>query len=123
VTTLLQGIYFTAAGLSLFASLAVTASMFMAERAPHSVRFWIITVAVSVFFALVGLLLVGIGRHLPAIGLLAQSVSKDTGILLQGRYRRLAFYMVVSGLMLWSLLLLIAYAILSRIDEGFSVFG
>ena len=119
----LRSTYFTAAGLSLFASLMVTASMFMAERAPHSVRFWIITLVVSLFFALVGLLLVGIGRHLPAIGLLAQSATNDTGILLQGRYRRLAFHMLIGGLILWSLLLLIAYAILSRIDEGFAVFG
>jgi hypothetical protein len=115
--------YFSAAAVSLFASLAVTASMLIAERAPQSVQYWTITIAVSLFFIIAGLLLLGIGRHLSALGTLTHSMTDGDGALLKTRWRRLAYYLLLGGMLVLSFLLLATYAILARIDEGFAVFG
>ncbi len=115
--------YFSAAAACLFASLAVTASMLIAERAPQSVQYWMITIAVSLFFVFAGLLLLGIGRHLSALGTLAYSMTNGDGALLKRRWRRLAYYLLLGGVVVLSFLLLVTYAILSRIDQGFAVFG
>ena len=123
MTSLLRITYFTAAAVSLFAALMVTASMFIAERAPQSLQFWIITIVVSLIFALIGFLLLGIGRQLFAIGLLAQSMTNEDGALLRGRWRRLAVHMLSGGMLVLLFLLLVTYAILARIDQGFAVFG
>ena len=122
MTTLLRATYFSAAALSLFAAAMVTVSMLIPERAPQSARFWLITIGVGLFFAVVGLVLLGIGRHLPAIGVLARSTTNE-GALLRSRWRRLAVHMLLGGLLLLPVLLLIAWAILARIDEGFALFG
>jgi len=58
---LIRRTYFLAAAVSLFASLAVTASMLIAGRAPQSVQYWTITIAVSLFFIIAGLLLLDKG--------------------------------------------------------------
>lgn len=120
---LLRIIYFSAAASSLFAALLVTASMFIADRAPQSAQYWHITILVSLVFALIGFLLLGIGRHLFAIGLLAQSMTNDDGALLRSRWRRLAVHVLLGGLLVLLFLLLVTSAILARIDQGFSVFG
>ena len=121
--TLLRLTYFSASGVSLFAGLMVMASMLIAERAPQSARFWIITIVVSVSFAGAGLLLLAIGRHLVAIGVLVESKTNDGDTVLERRWRRLAGHMLAGGLVVLCLLLLVTYAILARIDEGFAVFG
>ncbi len=120
---LLRMTFFSAAAVSLFAALMVTASMFIAERAPHSSQFWIITIVVSLIFALVGFLLLGIGRQLVAIGLLSQSMANDDGARLSSYWRRLAVHMLPGGMLVLLFLLLVTYAILARIDQGFAVFG
>jgi hypothetical protein len=107
--------YFSAAALSLFAASMVAVSMLIPERAPHSARFWSITIGVGVFFALLGLVLLGIGRHLPDIGVLAQSMTNDAGALLRRSYHRLAVHMLLGVLVLLPVLLFVAYAILARI--------
>ncbi len=121
--TLLRITYFSASALSLFAASMVAVSMLMPNRAPHSVQFWIITIGFGLFLAAIGLALLGVGRHLPAIGLLAQSMTNDAGARLRSRWRRLAAHMLLGGLMLVPVLLLIAWAILARIDQGFALFG
>lgn len=57
---LLRATYFSAATLSLFAASMVGVSMLLPERAPQSARFWIITVAVGLFFAMIGLVLLAV---------------------------------------------------------------
>lgn len=120
---LLRVTYYSAAALSLFAASAVTVSMLMPERAPHSAQFWIITIAVGLYFAAIGVVLLGIGRHLPAIGVLAKAMRNDEHAELRARWRRLAFHVLLGGLLLLPVLLLITWAILARIDEGFAIFG
>jgi hypothetical protein len=120
---LLRVTYYSAAALSLFAASAVTVSMLMPERAPHSAQFWIITIAVGLYFAAIGVVLLVVGRHLPAIGVLAKAMTNDEGTELRSCWRRLAVYMLLGGLLLLPVLLLITWAILARIDEGFAIFG
>jgi hypothetical protein len=120
---LLRVTYYSAAALSLFAASAVTVSMLIPERAPHSAQFWIITTAVGLYFAAIGVALLGIGRHLPAIGILAKAMTNDEGAELRTRWRRLAIHMLLGGLLLVPVLLLITWAILARIGEGFALFG
>jgi len=120
---LLRVTYYSAAALSLFAASAVTVSMLMPERAPHSAQFWIITIAVGLYFAAIGVVLLAVGRHLPAIGVLAKAMTNDEGTELRSRWRRLAVHMLLGGLLLLPVLLLITWAILARIDEGFAIFG
>jgi cbb3-type cytochrome oxidase subunit 1 len=115
--------YFSAAAVSLFAASMVAVSMLIPGRAPQSAQFWIITIGVGLYLAVVGLVLLGIGRHLPAIGVLAQSMTNEDSALLRNRWRRLMIHMLVGGLMLLPVLLLIAWGILARIDEGFALFG
>ena len=115
--------YYSASAVCLFASLAVVASMLIAERAPKSLDFWIITIVVGMLLAFAGLLLVGISRQLFAIGALACSMTNRDGALLKRRWWRLASYLLAGGVMVLSLLLLMTYAILSRINQGFAVFG
>ena len=74
-------------------------------------------------FALAGVLLLGIGRHLAAVGVLAHATQGDRSAELEHRWRRLARHMLGGGLIVLSLLLLITYTILARIDQGFAVFG
>lgn len=111
---LLRLTYFSAAALSLFAASIVAVSMLIPERAPQSAQFRLITIGVGVFFALLGLVLIGIGRHLAAIGVLAQAMMNDTGPLLRSHYHRLAVHMLIGGLVLLPGLLFIAYAVLAR---------
>jgi len=121
---LLRFTYFTAAALSLSAACMVTVSMLMPERAPHSAPFWVITIGLALFLAMLGILLLGIAHHLPAIGALARSRAGDavaTEIAIH--WRRLAVHMLVAGLLLVPVLLLIAWAVLARMDEGFALFG
>jgi len=120
---LLRVTYYSAAALSLFAASAVTVSMLIPERAPHSAQFWIITIAVGLYFAAIGAVLLAVGRHLPAIGVLAKAMTNDEGTELRSRWRRLAVHMLLGGLLLLPVLLLITWAILARIDEGFAIFG
>jgi hypothetical protein len=123
VMNLLRFTYYSAASLSLFAATMVALSMLMPNRAPVSLQFWIITIGLSLFLAVIGLVLLGVGRHLPAIGVLAQSMTSDDGAVLRSHWRRLATYLLLGGLMLVPVLLLIAWGILARIDEGFALFG
>jgi len=120
---LLRAIYYLASAVSLFACLATTASMFIAERAPQSPLYWLITGAVSLFFAFLALLILGITRQLAAIGVLSRAMVDERGAALRARWKRLAVYLVLGGLILLSVLLIVTYAIVARIDQGFAVFG
>ncbi|MDH5177775.1 MAG: hypothetical protein OEX15_14040, partial [Gammaproteobacteria bacterium] len=78
---------------------------------------------VGLYFAAIGVVLLGIGRHLPAIGLLDKAMTSDESAELKSRWRRLAVHMLLGGLLLLPVLLLITWAVLARIDEGFAIFG
>jgi hypothetical protein len=47
----------------------------------------------------------------------------DDHAQLKSRWRRLAVHMLLGGLLLVPVLLLIAWGILARVDQGFALFG
>jgi len=92
--------YLLPAGLSMTAAALVTASMVIAERAPQTAWFWGITISVSLLFAILALLLLGIARHLPAIGRIAHSITDESASsVLRRHWARLAAIMAIAGLL------------------------
>ena len=92
--------YLLPAGLSMTAAALVTASMVIAERAPQTAWFWGITISVSLLFAILALLLLGIARHLPAIGRIAHSITDESASsALRRHWTRLAAIMAIAGLL------------------------
>lgn len=118
----LRIIYVFAAGLSLFAALLVTGSLFIAEWAPHSLQFLVISLIVSAMFLLIGVLLLGIQSTLSRLGKASQGVDANSAADLKKSWFRLLVYMILGGLAVSAVLLLATYAILARI-ERFVVFG
>jgi hypothetical protein len=112
-----------AAGLSLFAALLVTGSLFIAERAPHSLQFLVISLVVSSMFLLIGVLLLDIQNTLSRLGKLTQGADANSTADLEKSWFRLLVYMILGGIALGAVLLLATYVILARIDQGFAVFG
>lgn len=107
----------TAAGMLLIASL------FIADRAPQSTEFLGIHLAVGAVFLGVGVLLLGIQRHVAGIAALAYGHHGETAPKLATHLNRLLAYLIASGAFFCAVLGLMTYGILARIDEGFAVFG
>ena len=111
-----------AAALSLAAGLLVTASVFLAERgAPEG--FLGLHPGVSSVFAALGLLLVSIAVQ--ALGLAGAAAALEAGAAapLHRRLSPLLLLLGLGGLGLSGVLAVIVWGILSRIGEGFAVFG
>lgn len=119
----LRLIYVGAALLSTAAGALVTASLFIAERAPQSTKFLGISLVVSAIYVAVGIVLLGIQRHAAAT---AAAVHGDVGgssRRLDRHVSRLLAYLLAAGVFVCVVLALMAYGILARIDQGFAVFG
>jgi nitrogen fixation/metabolism regulation signal transduction histidine kinase len=127
VTCLLKGAFglvsTIAVALSMAAGVLVTASLFIAERAPQGTTFLWIHMIVSGVFLVLGLLLAGIGREVLGVVRTAAAASDPWAAALQKRLARLLILLTVAGLGLSGILALLTYGILARIDEGFAVFG
>ncbi|SEA99250.1 hypothetical protein [Rubrimonas cliftonensis] len=111
------------AATSLLAAVLVTASLFIADRAPQSSQFLAISLVVSAFFAATGALAFGLQRQMARL--------RDAGARLDGAaaerfappFHALARLLLAGGTILAPILLLATYVILARIDQGFAVFG
>lgn len=115
-------LYACAAFLSMAAAALTVASLFIAERAPQSMKFLGISLVVGAVFLGIGVLLLGIRRHVTAIS--RQVKDHDgAGSRLATHTSRLLAYLVLGGAFSCAVLGLLAYAILARIDQGFAVFG
>lgn len=112
-----------AVALSMAAGLLVTASLFIADRAPQSPTFLWIHLIVSLVFLVLGILLAGIGREVFGLARIAAPASDPWAGALRMRLVRLLALLTVAGLGLSGILAILTYGILSRIDEGFAVFG
>ncbi len=123
MVVVLRLIYVGSALLSMAASALVTASLFIAERAPHSSKFLGISLVVSAVFAGVGLVLFGTQRHVAAIAAAARGQGGEPARELATHLRRLVACLLAGGAFVCMVLALLAYAILARIDQGFAVFG
>jgi hypothetical protein len=102
----------------------VIASFFMPDRAPQGTEFLGIHLAVGAVFLGVGVLLLGIQRHVAGIAALAaHGHAAETEQELAAHINRLLAYLFAGGAFLCAVLGAMTYGILERIDQGFSVFG
>jgi hypothetical protein len=121
-TAAFGAVFAVATALSIAAGLFVTASFFVADRgvAEDYLGFHL---AVSGAFVALGLLLASIAVQ--ALGLAKYAADFGSGATapLRMRVSRLLLRLAVAGLGLCVVLAVILWGILSRIGEGFAVFG
>ena len=116
-------LYLCAALLSGASGALVIASFFIPDRAPQSTESIGLHLAVGAVLLGVGVLLLGIQRHVAGIAALAHGDDGEQGRELATHVHRLLVYLLVGGPFLCAVLGLVTYAILARIDQGFAVFG
>ena len=116
-------VYLCAALLSGAAGVLVIASFFIPDRAPQSTAMLGIHLAVSAIFLGVGVLLLGIQRHVAGIAALAYRHDAETAPELAAHLNRLVAYLLAGGAFLCAVLGMMTYGIVTRIDQGFAVFG
>ncbi len=112
-------------GLALVALLdagLIFASLLIAERAPVSAQAWTVSLIVIAIFGLIAALCGGIGRQAGRLGAAAAAV-EGAAARLRGALAAIAGLLLGAALAFGAVLLLAGHAILSRIDEGFAVFG
>jgi hypothetical protein len=116
-------LFTVAAALSVAATILVTASLFIADRAPESTEFLGISLFISGIFLVIGLLLIGI--ELQVVGIARITATRETEVMerLGRRVSRLLVFLVIAGLAMCCLLGFMTYAVIVRIDQGFAVFG
>ena len=113
-------LYLCAALLSIAAGALVIASLFIQGRAPQSTEMLGVHVAVGAGFLGVGILLLGIQRHVAGIGALAFGKNGEIARDLATHVSRLLGHLLAGGALLCAVLGLMTYAILARIDQGFA---
>ena len=123
MVVLFRLVYLCAALLSTAAGVLVIASCFIPDRAPQSTEFLGIHLAVGAVFLGVGVLLFGIRRHVAGITALARGQAGERAQDLAAHLNRLLAYLLVGGALLCAVLGIMTYGILTRIDQGFAVFG
>jgi hypothetical protein len=101
----------------------VTASLFIAERAPTSGQFLGVSLVVSGAFLALGLLLFAVQGRGAALARQARAVEGGQGAALRRHLHVLLAYLTGGGLVLCAILAVMTYAVLARIDQGFAVFG
>ena len=117
-------VYLCAALLSSAAGVLVVASYFIPDRAPQTTEFLGIHLAVGTVFLGVGVLILGIQRHLAGIAALAAyGQDAETAQVLAAHLSGLLAYLLAGGALLCAVLGAMTYGILTRINQGFAVFG
>lgn len=116
-------LYLCAALLSMAAATLVVASLFIQDRAPQSTQMLWIHFAVGAVFLGVGVLFLGILRHVAGIAALARSCQGQAAHELSLRVDRLLAYLAAGGAFSCLVLGAMTYGILERIGQGFAVFG
>jgi hypothetical protein len=117
-------LYLCAAILAGAAGVLVVASFFMPGRAPRSTEVLGTHLAVGAVFLGVGLLLLGLRRHVAGIAVLAaRGHDAGTAQELAACLNRLLAYLLAGGAFLCAVFGAMSYGILERIDQGFAVFG
>jgi hypothetical protein len=116
-------LYLCAALLASAAGALVIASLFIPDRAPQSTESLGIHRAVGAVFLGVGVLLLGIRRHVAGIAALAYGHDGESAQELAARLNRLLAYLLAGGAFLFAVLGVMTYAILARIDQRFAIFS
>jgi hypothetical protein len=115
-------IYACAAFLSVAVAVLIVASLFIADRTPRSMEFLGVSLVAGAVFLGIGVLLVGIRRHVVAIATLP-AVRDPASTMLATHVSRLLVYLLAGGALLCTVLGLLTCGILERIGQGFAVFG
>ncbi len=105
------------------AGLLVIASLFIANRAPHSATTLVVSLVVSGIFLGSGVLLLGIQSHVAGIAKLARTNDGNNAGDIERLVARLLIILSLGGAALFVFLGSLTHGILSRIDEGYAVFG
>jgi len=116
-------VYLCAALLASAAGALVILSLFIQDRAPQSTVMLGIHLTVGAIFLGVAVLLLGIQRHVAGVAALGYGHDGERAPDLVGHLNRLLAYLLVGGAFLCAVLGIMTYGILTRIDEGFAVFG
>jgi len=117
-------VYLCAAILSSVAGVLVISSFFIPDRAPRSTEMLGVHLTVSAVFLGVGVLLLGIQRHVAGIAALAaHGHAAETAQELSAHLSQLLAYLLAGGAFLCAVLGVMTYGILERIDQGIAVFG
>jgi len=116
-------VYLCAALLASAAGALVILSLFIQDRAPQSTAMLGIHLTVGAIFLGVAVLLLGIQRHVAGVAALGYGHDGERAQDLVGHLNRLLAYLLVGGAFLCAVLGIMTYSILTRIDEGFAVFG
>ena len=117
-------VYLGAALLASAAGVLVIASRFIPDRTPQGTEFLGIHLAVGAVFLGMGVLLLGIQRHVAGIAALAaHGHAAETAQELADHLSRLLAYLLAGGAFLCAVLGAMTYGILERIGQGFAVFG
>ena len=116
-------VYLCAALVSSAAGALVILSLFIQDRAPQSTVMLGIHLTVGAIFLGVAVLLLGIQRHVAGVAALGYGNDGERAQDLVGHLNRLLAYLLVGGAFLCTALGIMTYAILTRIDQGFAVFG
>jgi len=123
MVNVLRVVYVAAALLAMSAGTLVTASLFIAERAPQGTRFLGISLVVSAICFGAAVVLLGIQRHAAATAAGVHGDMSGSSRRLERHVDRLLAYLLAAGAFVCAVLALMAYGILARIDQGFAVFG
>lgn len=117
-----RSVFACAAVLAIAVAALVVASLFIADRTPRSMEFLGISLVVGAVFVCLGVLLVGIRRHVAAIATRAHGL-READAQLAIHSNRLLAYLLAGGAFLCAALGLLTYGILERIGQGSAVFG
>lgn len=101
----------------------ITASLFMADRAPQSPTFIGVSVAMSLSFFAAGLLILGIQSKVVALFRLSDGGEVEAR---NGANRPLSFlaaYLMIGCIAVCLIMATVTFAIVARINEGYPVFG
>jgi len=112
-----------ASALSTVAGILVAASPLLAEHAPEGPVYAGVHLVVGGVFLATGFLVAGIRAQVLGLAAIARTAAEPLMNALRTRVTRLMILLTVAGLGLTGILAIAIFAILSRIDEGFSVFG
>ncbi len=113
--------YWLAVILLFIAAILVTASFLVTDSPPSSPSFFYMGVVVSSILTALGLLVLGIQRRTVAIARLFPDGKDASGFTVQLRF--LLIYLTIGGVALCIVMAAVVSAVLSRMAEGFAVFG
>ena len=116
-------LFTTAAALSGAAGVLVTASLFIADRSPQSDAFLNIHLFVSGVFLGMAALIFAIELQVLGLARAVRALEAEAGRAVRSGLNRLLILLGIAGLFICCVMALATHGILSRIDEGFAVFG